>query len=629
MEYYTAYNTKKEKENVNYTIAIRDAENAEKAYISFVLKFLQAYMQNTKASLEEDPSKCIFAKFLANHEKKIPTSLRNELTLAIKSHKHLHNLVTIYNDKYIRIPRDLHEETYKAFMYKYIWLLKVANIAMGEDGTVTSNPNKCKVGKYLNTFNASFFDKYSLSATSKLSTKMSLLHKKLHKEVEYFLKLSKKDKKRYYENTIYPTFEELSKTAKDYLKDLTYIDDSVNSSISDQILHGTFKDLKDISKFLQDYTKYNEDKKNRLEDELQNTEDNIVILQTIVIVIAIGGFAFLAFIVFGTLKSIDKLEEITEELIQGTADLTKRVNIDSDDEIGNVAKNINTFIENLQIMIINATHISDENTLTANEISKTTYKVGQNVQKETTVIKDVTFEVKNINNKAQETSIVVQDTKQEIDNTYETLKLADKQIDQLANRILSISENENELSQKIIHLSDNTKDVKVVLDVIKEIAEQTNLLALNAAIEAARAGEHGRGFAVVADEVRKLAEKTQKSLNEIDLAINIIVTSVSEASEDMNTNAKHIYSLVDEVTETKKNIDSSMGKMVVSTHKVDEVVNNFDTLSSFINTITVNLEDVMNISTLNTKNIEEVHGSINNLSQMISKLDHMLQSYKA
>ena len=157
-------------------------------------------------------------------------------------------------------------------------------------------------------------------------------------------------------------------------------------------------------------------------------------------------------------------------------------------------------------------------------------------------------------------------TLQSLDETSEKISESTQKMALLEDRILQTNEAEMQLGDNLRSLTANAEDIKNILTIISDISDKTNLLALNAAIEAARAGEHGRGFAVVADEVRKLAESTQKSLTEINASVNVIVQSISDASESVERNSETSNELVS-ISETLQENLIAVNDGVKHTHE--------------------------------------------------------------
>ncbi len=348
------------------------------------------------------------------------------------------------------------------------------------------------------------------------------------------------------------------------------------------------------------------------------------ILNIIVVLISlITGFILIKDI-GNELKS---LQERANNLAIGDGDLTKRLDV-SGNEIGEASLEVNKFIERIQNTIDNVKSTSYETASIANELSSTSVQIGNRVEHQAKIITNVVEKSNNMKELIETSINEAEETKKDIANASKNLEGARTQILDMVTRIAQSSETEIELSAKLNQLSSDAEAVKGVLTVISDIADQTNLLALNAAIEAARAGEHGRGFAVVADEVRQLAERTQKSLTEINSTISVIVQSIIDASEQMNANSKAIAELSNISNEVENKINDTSSIMQHTSNVADQSLEDTISIAKEVKERIEEIEEVNELATSSARSVEEMVGAVEHLHQMTEGVNAKLNEFK-
>lgn len=345
-------------------------------------------------------------------------------------------------------------------------------------------------------------------------------------------------------------------------------------------------------------------------NKLSNYEYQIIFTSgiTFVLLILISGF-----LVTSIHSSIKDLQRHLKN-IDSNKDFTLKQSSLGSDEISTIFTSLNSLVASTRDAIDESKNSAEDNKNIIYGIDNLFLNMLKSLDNTSIIISETTTYGKNTMQLIKETTGNADTLKESVSKVESVLNTATKNIINMIEEIHKSAEIEMALVEDLSHLSKEAEQIKDVLSVISEIADQTNLLALNAAIEAARAGEHGRGFAVVADEVRKLAERTQHSLGQINATVSIIVQSINDVSHKMNGNAENIQNLTQVSSNAKNEIEltvKTMGETTIAMnasldalHKTEESTNYIINKIYQINEETINNVSCSNIISCEFKRLE-------------------------
>jgi methyl-accepting chemotaxis protein len=343
----------------------------------------------------------------------------------------------------------------------------------------------------------------------------------------------------------------------------------------------------------------------------------------------VASFIFLMIIlrVAVTQKLNDFVAKVTD-LARGEGDLTKKVIVTSNDEFGQLADEINTLVEKIRIIISQIAQTSEQ-------VSSAAVQLQSNAEQMATGAEEVAAQAETVATAGEEMSATSGDIAQNCQMASEGSQQASaaaisgaKVVDETIKVMNSIAERVRSSAKAVENLGSRSDQIGEIVGTIEDIADQTNLLALNAAIEAARAGEQGRGFAVVADEVRALAERTTRATREIGEMIKAIQQETKGAVSAMEEGVSEVAKGSEKAADSGRALEQILQQINDVNAQIHQVATAAEEQTATTSEISSNMLQITEVVAQTSRGAHESASSANRLSALADDLKRIVSQFK-
>lgn len=343
---------------------------------------------------------------------------------------------------------------------------------------------------------------------------------------------------------------------------------------------------------------------------------------------SILGVTIAVFISISLQKPLILLMQAVKDLAHGEADLTKRLNLKSNDEIGQLSHELDIFIERIHRLIEETNTSVNISCMTLMELSKLTEETNQGAMQQKSRLADTGISMQNLSSAIYEVSENSQQAKSQVQQINNDTKGSIELVQEASSGINNLAEEVSKARDGIQLLAEDSNSISQLINVIDEIADQTNLLALNAAIEAARAGEAGRGFAVVADEVRALAIKTRESTENIQKTICSIKSQVDSARDVMENGRELAVNCIEQSNSVTNSL-KSVGDKVSDIEDMNLVIaDQTQQQSDDMSNINEQMTDINQVALATESRTDELSSARLKLANALTKVEDNMAQFK-